>query len=111
MWADRNENLDEAEKFIARALKEQPDNAAFLDSMAWVHFRRGNAKEALRWQEKALKNSKEDDAELLMHLGEIYAALKNTKKAREFLEKAAKVEDAREEILEKIKAKLKALDK
>ena len=111
MWADRNENLDEAEKFIARALKEQPDNAAFLDSMAWVHFRRGNAKEALRWQEKALKNSKEDDAELLMHLGEIHAALKNTKKAREFLEKAAKVEDAREEILEKIKAKLKALDK
>ncbi len=46
-----------------------------------------------------------------MHLREIHAALKNTKKAKQFLEKAAKVEGAREEILEKIKTKLKALSK
>ena len=110
MWADRNENLDEAKAFIARALKEDPDNAAYLDSMAWVFFRKGDVKEALRWQLKALKNAKEDDPELLMHLGEMYAATGENKKAREYLEKAKAVKDTRDDIKAKIEAKLKALD-
>jgi tetratricopeptide (TPR) repeat protein len=111
MWADRNENLDEAKKFVTRALKEQPDNAAFLDSMAWIFYRKGNVKEALKWQLKAMKNSKEDDAELLMHLGEMYHALKNDVKARKFLEKAKGVKDLDADIKAKIEAQLKGLDK
>ena len=110
MWADRNENLDEAKKFIARALKEDPDNAAYLDSMAWVFFRKGDVKEALRWQLKALKNSKEDDPELLMHLGQMYEATGDKKKAREYLTKASAIKDVRADIKAKIEAKLKALD-
>jgi len=109
MWADRNENLIEAKKFIGLALKEQPDNPAFLDSMAWVIFREGDAKEALRWQLKALKHSKEDDPELFLHLGEIYHALKNDAKAREYLNKALAIKDVDADIQAKIKAKIKAL--
>jgi len=109
MWADRNENLVEAKKFIGLALKEQPDNPAFLDSMAWVIFREGNFKEALRWQLKALKHAKEDDPELFLHLGEMYHALKNEAKAREFLNKALGVKDVEADMKAKIEAKIKAL--
>ncbi|SVC83632.1 uncharacterized protein METZ01_LOCUS336486 [marine metagenome] len=109
MWADRNENLVEAKKFIGLALKEQPDNPAFLDSMAWVIFREGNFKEALRWQLKALKLAKEDDPELFLHLGEMYHALKNEAKAREFLNKALAVKDVEVDMKAKIEAKIRAL--
>jgi tetratricopeptide (TPR) repeat protein len=109
MWADRNENLIEAKKFIGLALKEQPDNSAFLDSMAWAVFREGDYKEALRWQLKALKHAKEDDPEIFLHLGEIYHALKNDTKAREYLDKALTIKDVDAGIKTKIKTKIKAL--
>jgi len=110
MWADRNENLVEAKKFIGLALVEQPENPAFLDSMAWVIFREGDFREALRWQLKALKFSKEDDPELFLHLGEIYHALKKGAKAREYLNKALAIKDVDPDIKAKIEAKFKLLD-
>ncbi len=110
MWADRNENLIEAKKFIGLALKEQPENPAFLDSMAWVFFREGDHKEALRWQLKALKHAKEDDPEIFLHLGEIYHALNNNAKAREYLNKALTIKDIDAGIKTKIEAKIKDLD-
>ena len=110
MWADRNENLKEAEEFIRRALKLTPDNPAFQDSLAWVYYRRGDLQEALQWQLKALKNSKEPDPEILLHLGEMYSASKDKAKARKYLEQAAMIEDAEADIKAKIQAKLKELD-
>jgi len=91
MWAERGENLKEARQFIEKALKQFPKSAAFLDSMAWVVFKQGDAKGALDWQLKALKSmeaDKEKDAVLLEHLGDIYHELKNNAKAREFWEKS-----------------------
>ena len=78
-------------QFIEKALKQFPKSAAFLDSMAWVVFKQGDAKGALDWQLKALKSmeaDKEKDAVLLEHLGDIYHELKNNAKAREFWEKS-----------------------
>ena len=36
MWADRGEKLEEAKAMIEKALKAEPKNGAYLDSMAWV---------------------------------------------------------------------------
>ena len=105
-----NENLKEAEDYIRRALKLSPDNPAYQDSLAWVYFRRGKYKEALEWQLKALKNSDEPDPEILLHLGEIYGALKDKAKARKYFEQAAKIEDTEEDIKAKIQLKLEELE-
>ena len=110
MWADRNENLKEAEEFIRRALKESPDNPAYQDSLAWVYYRRGEFKKALEWQLKALKNSEEPDPEILLHLGQIYGALKDKVNARKYLNEASKIEDTEEDVRAKIQKKLKELD-
>ncbi len=45
--ADANRELPEAHRLIALAVQKQPDNSAFLDSLAWVHFRAGNLPAAL----------------------------------------------------------------
>ena len=92
MWAERGENLTEARTMIEQALKQEPENAAYLDSMAWVLFKLNLPKEALEHQLKALKLQEEADATLHDHLGDIYAALKQMDKAREQWEKAIAIE-------------------
>ena len=103
MWAERGENLTEAREMIEKAVKQEPENAAFLDSLAWVLFKLKQPKEALEWQLKALKHAKEPDATLHDHLGDIYLALKEPQKARDQWEKALTIEP-NEEIQKKLKA-------
>jgi tetratricopeptide (TPR) repeat protein len=41
MFADRGERLDEAVDLLERALKLEPGNPSFLDSLGWAYFRQG----------------------------------------------------------------------
>ena len=41
MFADRGERLDEAVTLLERALKIEPGNPSFLDSLGWAFFRQG----------------------------------------------------------------------
>ncbi|HTG43985.1 MAG TPA: tetratricopeptide repeat protein, partial [Verrucomicrobiae bacterium] len=47
MWADHNMHLDEAEDMVGRALQFDPNNGAYLDTLGWVHYRKGKFEEAL----------------------------------------------------------------
>ena len=40
--ADHGEQLEEAERLVRRALAIHPDSGAYLDSLGWVQFRRGD---------------------------------------------------------------------
>lgn len=92
MWAERGEKLDRARELIEKALKLQPDNPAYLDSMGWVLFKQNQPKEALDYLLKAVELSKEPDATLYDHLGDIYAALNEMDNAREAWRKSLAVE-------------------
>ncbi len=98
LWADQNKRLDEAEKRIRRALeldKRQRnsllhvgmngdrDNAAFVDSLGWVLFRKGDWHAARLELEKAsaLPNG-DDDPVVWDHLGDVYYRLKEQEKAK-----------------------------
>lgn len=107
MWAERGENLTEAKAMIEKAVKQEPENAAFLDSMAWVLFKLNQPKAALEYQLKALKHQKEPDATLHDHLGDIYAALKQPDQARAQWEHALTIEPS-EAIQKKLKAAVPA---
>jgi tetratricopeptide (TPR) repeat protein len=41
MFAERGSRLDEAVELVQRALKIEPDNPSFLDSLGWVYFQQG----------------------------------------------------------------------
>jgi len=105
MWAERGTNLARAHEMIEKAVKLNPTNAAYLDSLGWVLFKRGHAKEALAPIRKAVELNEEPDATLFDHLGDIYAALRQPEKAREAWRKSIKIEPNKE-----IEKKLKALD-
>ena len=67
--ADRNERLDEAFAYVARALKLRPDSPAILDSMGWVLYRQGDLVQAAGYLRRALELNQDD--EIAAHLGEV----------------------------------------
>ena len=72
LLAVRGEQLDEAIQLVQRALKEEPDNGAYLDSLGWAYFRRGNLDEAEKYLVAAVKQMP-DNSEIQEHLGDLYA--------------------------------------
>src|SRR5688572_7422692 len=78
--ADRNLKLPRAETLIRKALDASPDNPAFLDSMGWVRFRRGDVPGALPYLERAYRIF--PDAEIASHWGEALWQLGKQPEAR-----------------------------
>jgi tetratricopeptide (TPR) repeat protein len=92
MWAERGENLDRALAMIERAVKSDPTNAAFLDSLGWVLFQLGRPGEAVEYLLQSIAHDEKPDATVLDHLGDVYAALKEWSKAREAWTRSLSVE-------------------
>lgn len=46
--------LDEAEKHLTEALRLNPDQAAYLDTMAEIHFAKKNRPEAVKWSVRSM---------------------------------------------------------
>ena len=88
LWADQGKNLEQAEKMIRKAIKAEPENAAYLDSMGWVLFKLGKFSEALPHLEKATGLPSGGDATIWDHLADCYARLNKAAKAKEAWEKA-----------------------
>ena len=52
--------LDQAEKLVRRALSQQPEQAAYLDTLAEIHFARGDRRAANEWSAKAVNQAPDD---------------------------------------------------
>jgi Flp pilus assembly protein TadD len=72
MLGDLGQRLDEAQALVERALKEEPYNGAYLDSLGWVYFKQNKLAEAEATLRKALQRESHD-ATIHSHLGDIYA--------------------------------------
>jgi tetratricopeptide (TPR) repeat protein len=92
MLADRGVKLQHARELIVKAVDLDPKNSAYLDSLGWVFYKLNQPRDALQPELDAIKFSPEPDAILYDHLGDIYAALKQTDKAREAWQKSLTVE-------------------
>lgn len=89
LYADQGKNLEKAEQMIRKALQEEPDSSAYLDSLGWVLFKRGKVEEAVAPLEQAVKNlNAGGDATIYEHLGDVYLRLNETAKAKAAWEKA-----------------------
>ena len=79
MLADRNVRLEEAAKMIQRAVELDPENGAYLDSLAWVYYRQGKYSEAEPLLIRAIQQM--PDPTVHDHLGDVYAKMGRTKDA------------------------------
>ena len=101
MWAEHGTKLQKALELIEKAVRAEPKNAAYLDSMAWVLFKLNEPKEALPYALQAVELCEPPDATVFDHVGDIYAALKELDKAREAWRKSLAVEP-NEEVRKKL---------
>jgi tetratricopeptide (TPR) repeat protein len=92
MWADHGTNLEKARAMIEKAVSQDPKNAAFLDSLGWVLFKLNLPDQALPHLLQAAELSRQPDATVYDHLGEVYFALKDLEKARECWKKSLDLE-------------------
>jgi tetratricopeptide (TPR) repeat protein len=98
--ADQGRSLDEAERLIRHAVAvdradrrragdPEPENAAYLDSLGWVLFRRGKLPEARDWLEKAAAQPDGAvDPVVWDHLGDVCFRLGEKAKAKAHWEQA-----------------------
>jgi tetratricopeptide (TPR) repeat protein len=131
VWADQGKHLKRAEEFIRKAIAldrqqkktgpvvqsdQDRDNAAYVDSLGWVLFRRGQLDAARRELEKASSLPDGDDDPVVWdHLGDVYFRLEQPARARAAWRKAVtlyEVERRRkiDQRYKEIKGKLKLLE-
>ena len=82
----QGKNMDEALTLITKAISIIPDNPAFIDSMGWLHYRKGNIPKAIDWLTKARKLSR--DTDIALHLSEALWAAGKKQDAKSLLTEA-----------------------
>jgi tetratricopeptide (TPR) repeat protein len=74
MLADRGIRLEEATGLIKRALADDPNNAAFQDSLGWAYFKQDKLDDAEGLLRQAVTREGHDPT-ILSHLGDVYAKM------------------------------------
>jgi Tfp pilus assembly protein PilF len=90
VWAEKGVNLDKAHEYVTRALKLQPREGAFLDTLGWIYYRKGAFREALDYLQQAL--GIEDDPVIADHVGDTWSALGEPAKAERFWRRSLKLD-------------------
>jgi len=98
-------NLDKAERMSGKVVERFPDNSTYLDTHAWVLFRKGEYTLAKFYMETAIKNGGEENAVLLEHYGDILYKAGKVEEAVENWIKAKELDSESETIDKKIKEK------
>lgn len=83
-------NLSRAEMLLEYALSKEPYNAAYLDSMAWLKYKKGDYKTALEYMKKVFRciDYRTGGAVVSEHAGDIYLALGDKKTAQKYYQMA-----------------------
>ena len=120
MLADMTRDLPNAERMIRLAVADQPTQAAYLDSLAWVLYKRGQFAEALTWMQRAIALVDRRDPAMYDHLADILWRLdrreqaidawRQSRQAHERRIATGQAEGGRAE-LDRVIAKLEAIEK
>ena len=98
-------NLDKAERMSGKVIEMFPDNPTYLDTHAWVLFKKGDYSLAKFYMESAINNGGGENGTLLEHYGDILIKLNKTEEAVKNWIKARDLGDASELIDRKIEEK------
>ncbi|MGB6595929.1 MAG: tetratricopeptide repeat protein, partial [Candidatus Acidiferrum sp.] len=72
MLGDLGIRLEEAQALVQRALKEEPNSGAYLDTLGWIYYRENKLADAETTLRKAVE-FEGHDATIRSHLGDVYA--------------------------------------
>ena len=89
----KEEQLDRAEEMSYRTIRQEPENITYLDTYAWILFKKGDYSHARSYMDKVVNPNKTDEelladerlmGNLIEHAGDIYANLGELETALRF---------------------------
>ncbi len=95
--------LEHALDLAGKAIDSEPDNPAYLDTVGWIYFKMGEYDLAEYFILQSLAVNA-DDADVLLHLGDIYARRNEVQKALEQYNKVLELYPDDKAVLQKINA-------
>ncbi len=99
--AERGLQLDRALRMAQDAVKAEPKNASYLDTLGWVYFKLGRYAEAEHYLAGAVATG-QASAVVFEHLGDAYFKLGHKDKALEFWQKALEKDGKNQVLREKV---------
>ena len=99
----KGKDLDRALELAERAVSFQPDNAAYLDTIGWVYFKRGEYEQARKFIQRSVDTG-DAGPEVYEHLGDVFEALGHMEKAVRWWNKALENDSNRGYLKERIES-------
>ena len=110
--AEEKMDLPQAKGLIEKALIFEPDNEAYLDSLAWVFYQLKDYELAKRYIEKGIRSMEkknQKDAIIYHHAGDIYYALEEIEEAKNYWKRSLSLDSLTDEASEAIIRKLEQI--
>lgn len=95
-------DLKKAEALSLRTITNEPHNATFLDTYAWILFARKQYKKSLVYIKKAVQSLTEPSADVMEHCGDIYFMNGDTESAMKYWQEALELHSESKTIERKI---------
>lgn len=109
MYAESGTNLDRAQDMISHAVRLDPRNGAYVDSLGWVYFRQGKLDLAEKYLTDATRLLP-NDATVHEHLGDVFAKRGDYHKALDLYRTALTLDpEAKDEA--KLRSKIAEVEK
>src|SRR5687768_10705927 len=109
MWAENGVNLERAQEMLTRAVGQDPDNGAYIDSLGWVYFRLGQLDLAEKYLTDATRLMPRD-ATVHEHLGDLFAKRGNTERALELYRTALSLDPESKDVA-KLRTKIAEIER
>jgi tetratricopeptide (TPR) repeat protein len=109
MWAEGGVNLERAQEMLMRAVGQEPNNGAYVDSLGWVYFRLGKLDLAEKYLTDATRLLPRD-ATVHEHLGDVLAKRGDMQRALQVYRTAMKLDPESKEA-EKIRSKIAEIER
>lgn len=99
--AERGIELEKALRMVEKAVKEDPENASYLDTIGWVYYQMGQYENAKKYIQLAIDQD-ENNATLLDHLADVLYQLNEKEEAVELWKAALQLDTDNTDIQNKI---------
>jgi len=91
LYTEQNKKLPEALAMAKTAARMEPQNASYIDTLGWAHYRMGELDTALTLLLKAAQIAP-GQGEILLHIGRVYLDMNDFEQALTYLKEAHKAD-------------------